>query len=65
MVHVILDNYATHQHRKVREWLTRHPRFVFHFAAVVIAVLFARVFGVLVYSGYGKMVLPVATTAPN
>ena len=30
-VHVILDNYATHKHPKVRQWLTRHPRFVFHF----------------------------------
>lgn len=31
MIHVILDNYATHKAPKVREWLTRHPRFVFHF----------------------------------
>ena len=31
MVHVILDNYATHKHPKVRDWLARHPRFVFHF----------------------------------
>ena len=31
MVHVILDNYATHKHPKVRDWLDRHPRFVFHF----------------------------------
>jgi len=31
LVHVILDNYATHKHPKVRAWLTRHPRFVFHF----------------------------------
>ena len=31
MVHVILDNYATHKHPKVRNWLKRHPRFVFHF----------------------------------
>ena len=31
IVHVILDNYATHKHPKVRAWLTRHPRFVFHF----------------------------------
>jgi transposase len=31
MVHVILDNYATHKHPKVRAWLERHPRFVFHF----------------------------------
>jgi transposase len=31
IVHVILDNYATHKHPKVIEWLGRHPRFVFHF----------------------------------
>jgi transposase len=31
VVHVVLDNYATHKHPKVLEWLTRHPRFVFHF----------------------------------
>src|SRR5512133_133231 len=31
VVHVILDNYATHKHPKVKAWLERHPRFVFHF----------------------------------
>ena len=30
-IHVILDNYAAHKHPKVLQWLTRHPRFVFHF----------------------------------
>ncbi len=30
-VHVILDNYAPHKHAKVRAWLARHPRWVFHF----------------------------------
>ena len=30
-IHVILDNYGTHKHPKVLEWLARHPRFVFHF----------------------------------
>ncbi len=30
-VHVILDNYAAHKHPKVRAWLDRHQRFVFHF----------------------------------
>ncbi len=30
-VHVILDNYATHKHDKVRKWLARHPRWTFHF----------------------------------
>jgi len=31
VIHVILDNYAAHKHPKVLQWLTRHPRFVFHF----------------------------------
>ena len=31
IVHVILDNYATHKHPTVLAWLARHPRFVFHF----------------------------------
>ncbi len=30
-VHLILDNYATHKHRKVRLWLARRPRFQLHF----------------------------------
>ena len=30
-VHVVLDNYATHKHPKVVEWLGRHDRFTFHF----------------------------------
>ena len=30
-VHAIVDNYATHKHPKVREWLLRHPRWTFHF----------------------------------
>jgi transposase len=30
-VHAILDNYATHKHPKVIEWLGRHPRWRFHF----------------------------------
>jgi transposase len=31
LIHVILDNYATHKHPKVLRWLGRHPRVVFHF----------------------------------
>jgi transposase len=30
-VHVVLDNYATHKHPRVKAWLERHPRFTFHF----------------------------------
>ena len=31
LVHAILDNYAAHKHPKVRAWLARPPRRVFHF----------------------------------
>ena len=31
LIHAIADNYATHKHPKVREWLVRHPRWTFHF----------------------------------
>ena len=31
LIHAIADNYATHKHPKVRAWLARHPRWVFHF----------------------------------
>lgn len=30
-IHVILDNYATHKHAKVRRWLERNPGVHFHF----------------------------------
>jgi len=30
-IHLILDNYATHQHEEVRKWLDKHPRFHLHF----------------------------------
>lgn len=30
-LHVIVDNYATHKHRNVKNWLKRHPRFHMHF----------------------------------
>ena len=30
-LHLILDNYATHKHPKVRKWLSRNPRFHLHF----------------------------------
>jgi putative transposase len=30
-VHLILDNYATHKHQKVKLWLAQHPRYHLHF----------------------------------
>ena len=30
-LHLIVDNYATHKHPDVQQWLLKHPRFVMHF----------------------------------
>ena len=30
-LHLVIDNYGTHKHENVRNWLKRHPRFVLHF----------------------------------
>ena len=30
-LHLVLDNYGTHKHPKVKEWLDEHRRFVLHF----------------------------------
>ena len=30
-LHLVMDNYGTHKHAKVREWMKRNPRFVAHF----------------------------------
>ncbi len=30
-LHLIADNYATHKHPKVQQWLEKHPRFTMHF----------------------------------
>jgi transposase len=31
VIHVVLDNYAAHKQAKVRQWLARHPRWIFPF----------------------------------
>ena len=30
-IHLILDNYSTHNHANVKAWLAKHPRFHLHF----------------------------------
>lgn len=30
-LHVVMDNYGTHKHPRIENWLKRHPRFVPHF----------------------------------
>ena len=48
-IHVILDNYATHKHEKIRNWLARNPRIHFHFVPTGAswANLVERLFGEL------------------
>jgi len=31
LLHLVCDNYATHEHSNVQTWLDQHPRFVIHF----------------------------------
>jgi len=30
-IHVVADNYATHKHARIKDWLKKHPRFQMHF----------------------------------
>jgi putative transposase len=30
-VHIIMDNYATHKHERIRSWFARRPRYHVHF----------------------------------
>ncbi len=30
-LHLIVDNYGTHKHPRVKSWIKRHPRFHLHF----------------------------------
>jgi putative transposase len=30
-IHLIVDNYSTHKHARVKSWLARHPRWHIHF----------------------------------
>ncbi len=30
-IHLVVDNYATHKHPKVKAWLAKHPRYHMHF----------------------------------
>ena len=67
-LHLIADNYATHKHPTVQEWLVKHPRFVMHFTPTSASWLnmverFFRGFGVfaLLHAAVGQLfVLPGA-----
>lgn len=33
-IHIVVDNYATHKHSNIKDWLDKHPRLTFHFTPV-------------------------------
>lgn len=48
-VHIVLGNYATHKHSNIKDWLDKHPRFIFHFTPISSSWLnqVERFFGIL------------------
>jgi len=62
-LHLIADNYATHKHAKVQEWLVQHPRFHMHFIPTssswlnVIEGFFAKLTGQQLRRGIFRSVL--------
>jgi putative transposase len=48
-VHLIVDNYSTHKHEKIRSWLARHPRYHVHYTPTYSAWLnqVERWFGII------------------
>jgi len=43
-IHMILDNYATHKHPEVKEWLNKHPRYYLHFTPTSASCWFGILF---------------------
>jgi putative transposase len=41
-LHLIVDNYVTHKHGKVKAWLARNPRFHMHFTPTYSSCVFRR-----------------------
>ena len=48
-IHLVMDNYATHKHHRVRAWFTKRPRFHVHFTPTYASWLnqVARWFGII------------------
>jgi transposase len=38
-IRATVDNYATHKHPKVRQWLAQHPRWTLHFTPTLVSWL--------------------------
>ena len=61
LIHVVLDNYTTHKHITVLAWLSRHPRWTFHFTPTSASWLNA----VENFFSQDEGIASVATLRPN
>jgi hypothetical protein len=63
MVHLIVDNYATHKHPKVKAWLARHKRVHLHFTPTSASWLnqVERFFGLITQDAIRRGVLRSVT----
>src|SRR5437588_1769387 len=70
-VHVVMDNYGTHKHPRVREWFVRHPEFVPHFTPTSSSWLnqverfFAEITGRRIRRGAFRSVAELETAIEN
>ena len=67
-IHLIVDNYATHKHEKVKAWMKKHPRFHTHFTPTssswlnIIEGFFAKLTRKRLRRGVFKSVADLKTT---
>ena len=71
LIHVVLDNYGAHKQAKVRQWLTRHPRWIFHFTPTscswlnAIETFFAKLTKRRLRRGVFTSLVALQTTGPD
>jgi putative transposase len=63
-VHLIVDNYATHKHPKVRTWLGQRPRYHMHYTPTYSSWLnqVERWFGLITQRAIRRVPSPASTT---
>lgn len=59
-IHLIIDNYCTHKHSKVKEWLVQRPRFHLHFTPTYASWInqVERFFGIITQKAIRRGSLP-------
>ena len=62
-LHLVLDNYRTHKHPEVRDWLAHHQRFHLHFTPTSASWMNRRALGVE-QAGHGLLAEVTASVLP-